>query len=120
MKKITATLIAGLFATAAFAQTPATPATPDAQANVDAKTPKAAFVDNKDLKAGAQTDGKLVKKISKADAKAAAKADKAAEAKADSKAAVKADAKLPAEAHTGTHGAHGSTTTTTATTATTK
>ena len=113
MKKITATLIAGLFATAAFAQTPATPATPAAQADVDAKTPKAAFVDNKDLKAGAQTDGKLVKKISKADAKAAAKADKAAEAKADSKdskAAVKADAKLPAEAHTG---AHGSTTATT-------
>jgi hypothetical protein len=127
MKKITAALIAGLFATAAFAQTtttaatPATPAvsaTPAAQASVDAKTPKAAFVDNKDLKASTQTDGKLVKKVSKADAKAAAKAEKAKDAaKADAKAEVKADPKAetkvpgkssikpPAEAHTGTHGA---------------
>ena len=101
MKKITATLIAGLFATAAFAQTPSTPsssAAPAAQAGVDAKTPKAAFVDNKDLKASTQTDGKLVKKVSKADAKAAAKADK------DAKAAAKAENK--SEVQAGTHGAH--------------
>ena len=93
MKKITATLIAGLFASAAFAQTPSTPASPAApaaHASTDAKTPKAAFVDNKDLKGSTHTDGKLVKKVSKADAKAVAKADK------DAKAAAKAD----------THGAH--------------
>ena len=116
MKKITAALIAGLFATAAFAQTtttPATPAvsaTPAVQASVDAKTPKAAFVDNKDLKASTQTDGKLVKKVSKADAKAAAKAEKAkdaaeADAKVDTKVQGKSSIKPPAEAHTGTHGA---------------
>jgi hypothetical protein len=103
MKKIVATLIAGLFATVAVAQTPATPATsatPAAQASTDAKTPKAAFVDNKDLKASTQTDGKLVKKVSKADAKAVAKADK--EAKDAAKAEGKAGAKAPAD----THGAH--------------
>ena len=107
MKKITATLITGLFVTVTFAQTPATPATsatPAAQASTDAKTPKAAFVDNKDLKASTQTDGKLVKKVSKADAKAAAKADK--DAKAAAKAAGKTDVKASADAPAGTHGAH--------------
>jgi hypothetical protein len=111
MKKISATLIAGLFASVAFAQTPTTPsssATPAAQASTDTKTPKAAFVDNKDLKASTQTDGKLVKKVSKADAKAAAKADKDAKAaaKADSKGAVKADVKAPVDVQAGNHGAH--------------
>jgi hypothetical protein len=103
MKKIVATLIASLFATVAVAQTAATPATsatPAAQASTDTKTPKAAFVDNKDLKASTQTDGKLVKKVSKADAKAVAKADK--EAKAAAKAEGKADVKAPAD----THGEH--------------
>lgn len=110
MKKITATLIASLFATAAFAQTPATPATPAssttaaAHASTDVKTPKAAFVDNKDLKATTQTDGKLVKKVNKAEAAAVAKADK--EAKAAAKAAGKADMKASAETPAGTHGAH--------------
>ena len=114
MKKITATLIASLFASVAFAQTPTTPATPAtsatpaAQANMDTKTPKAAFVDNKDLKGSTQTDGKLVKKVSKADAKAVAKADKDAKAaaKADSKGAVKADVKAPVEVQAANHGTH--------------
>ena len=107
MKKIIATLIASLFATAAFAQTPAAPATsatPAAQASTDTKTPKAAFVDNKELKGTTQTDGKLVKKVSKADAKAVAKADK--DAKAAAKAAGKADMKTAVDAPAGTHGAH--------------
>ncbi len=52
MKKITATLIAGLFATAAFAQTPAA-ATTKGAVQADAKT--AVLVNNKDLKAGAAT-----------------------------------------------------------------
>lgn len=52
MKKMTATLIAGLFATAAFAQTPAASTTKPA-AQADAKT--AVLVSNKDLKAGAAT-----------------------------------------------------------------
>ena len=95
MKKITVTLIAGLFATAAFAQTPAastSSATPEAQVTTDTKTPKAAFVPNENLKGSTQTDGKLVKKVSKADAKAVAQADKEAEAtaKAESKDDVKA------------------------------
>jgi hypothetical protein len=95
VKKITVTLIAGLFATAAFAQTPAThssSATPEAHATTDTKTPKAAFVPNENLKASTQTDGKLIKKVNKADAKAVAQADKEAKAtaKADSKDDVKA------------------------------
>lgn len=111
MKKIVATLIVGLSATVAFAQTPATSATsstPAAQASTDAKTPKAAFVDNKDLKASTQTDGKLIKKVSKADAKAVAKADKEAKAaaNAEDKGAVKSDVKAPADAQANTHGAH--------------
>ena len=68
MKKLTVTLIAGLFATAAFAQTPAThspSATSEAHATTDTKTPKAAFVPNENLKGSTQTDGKLVKKVSK-------------------------------------------------------
>ena len=94
MKKITVTLIAGLFATAAFAQTPAThssSATPEAHATTDTKTPKAAFVPNENLKASTQTDGKLIKKVNKADAKAVAQADK--EAKATAKAESKDDVK---------------------------
>ncbi len=107
MQKITATLIASLFATAAFAQTPATPAS-SATASTDVKTPKAAFVDNKDLKATTQTDGKLVKKVNKAEAAAVAKADKEAKvaAKAAGKADVKADVKASAETPAGAHGAH--------------
>lgn len=94
MKKITVTLIAGLFATAAFAQTPAastSSATSEAHATTDTKTPKAAFVPNENLKGSTQTDGKLVKKVSKDDAKAVAQADK--EAKATAKAESKGDVK---------------------------
>jgi len=95
MKKITLTLIAGLFATAAFAQTPAastSSATSEAHATTDTKTPKAAFVANEKLKGSTQTDGKLVKKVDKVDAKAVAQADKEAKAtaKAESKGEVKA------------------------------
>jgi len=94
MKKITLTLITGLFATAAFAQTPAThssSATSEAHATTDTKTPKAAFVPNENLKGSTQTDGKLVKKVSKDDAKAVAQADKEAKAmaKTESKGTVK-------------------------------
>jgi len=88
MKKLTVTLIAGLFATAAFAQTPATS---EAHATTDTKTPKAAFVPNENLKGSTQTNGKLVKKVSKDDAKAVAQADK--EAKATAKAESKGDVK---------------------------
>ena len=94
MKKLTVTLIAGLFATAAFAQTPATStssATSEAHGTTDTKTPKAAFVPNENLKGSTQTDGKLVKKVSKDDAKAVAQADK--EAKATAKAESKDDVK---------------------------
>jgi len=110
MKKITATLIAGLFATAAFAQTTTTPA---AQ-STDAKT--GVLVENKDLKEGAKTDGKVVREATKADTKAAKAAAKDTKAKAgskDSKSAVKADVKAPVEVqageHAGTLNAHGST-----------
>jgi len=94
MKKLTVTLIAGLFATAAFAQTPATSTsstTTEAHASTDTKTPKAAFVANENLKGSTQTDGKLVKKVSKVDAKAVAQADK--EAKAAAKTESKGDVK---------------------------
>jgi len=94
MKKLTVTLIAGLFATAAFAQTPATStssATSEAHGTTDTKTPKAAFVPNENLKGSTQTDGKLVKKVSKDDAKAVTQADK--EAKATAKAESKGDVK---------------------------
>ncbi len=64
MKKVTATLIAGLFATAAFAQPPATPASPVAQADgKDAKT--AVLVENKEVKA----DAKEAKDAAKAETK---------------------------------------------------
>jgi hypothetical protein len=52
---------------------------------------KAAFVPNENLKGSTQTDGKLVKKVSKDDAKAVAQADK--EAKATAKAESKGDVK---------------------------
>ena len=48
MKKTIATLIAGLFASAAFAQAPATPVAKANTGKMDAKT--AVLVDNKDVK----------------------------------------------------------------------
>ena len=82
---ITATLIAGLFATAAFAQTPAAPA-----ASVPAKAEAA------HTKAVAKAEAKETKAVVKADAKEAAVA---ADAKADV-ASAKADAKVTkAKAH---------------------
>lgn len=79
MKKVTATLIAGLFATAAFAQTPAAPASAVAQADgKDAKT--AVLVDSKEVKA----DAKEAKDAAKAESK---------------------DAKASADVKAGTHGA---------------
>lgn len=112
MKKITATLIAGLFATTAFAQVPDSPV---AKTNVETKDAKTAvLVDTKearaDLKAttkeaqkAATTDAKakVVAKTDTKDAKAAVKAD----AK-DAKAELKADAKVGTEAHPENHGAH--------------
>ena len=94
MKKITATLIAGLFATAAFAQTTTAPAPTKAEVKADAKEAKADLkADTKDAKATLKADTK--------DAKAAAKAD--------GKTPVKSNVKPPAEVsttgHTGTHGA---------------
>ncbi len=80
MKKVIATLIAGLFATAAFAQTPAAPAKAEA----------------KHTKEVAKAEAKETKAVVKADAKEAAVA---ADAKADV-ASAKADASATkAKAH---------------------
>jgi len=94
MKKITATLIAGLFATAAFAQTTTAPAPTKAEVKADAKEAKADLkADTKDAKATLKADTK--------DAKAAAKAD----GKTPVKSSVKPPAEVSTTTHTGTHGA---------------
>jgi hypothetical protein len=87
MKKITATLIAGLFATAAFAQTPATSTTKPV-VHADSKT--AVLVSNKDMKAGAAADTKVVTQSVKTETMPTAVVK--AETK-DVKTAVKADTK---------------------------
>jgi hypothetical protein len=117
MSKIVATLIAGLFATSAFAaqSTATAPASTTHAAKVDAKADKdMAKADAKEAKAAAKADAKVEKKeaeansdvaVAKADAnKSKAKAHKkAAKAKADAsadKAAEHADQKADAAAHT--------------------
>jgi len=105
MKKITAALIAGLFATAAFAQTTTTPAPTKAEVKADAKEAKAELkADTKDAKATLKADTKEAKETLKADTR-----DAKAAAKADGKTPVKSSVKPPAEVsttgHAGTHGA---------------
>ena len=97
MKKITATLIAGLFATAAFAQTTTAPAPTKAEVKADAKEAKA------DLKADTK-DARETLKADTKDAKAAAQAD----GKTPVKSSVKPPAEVSTTTHTGTAGAtHG-------------
>ena len=99
MKKITATLIAGLFATAAFAQTTTTaPAPTKAEVKADAKEAKAEVkADAKDAKATLKADTKDAKETLKADTK---------DAKTTlGKSSVKAQAEVSTTAHAGTHGA---------------
>lgn len=110
MKKITATLIAGLFATAAFAQTTTTAPVPTkAEVKADTKEAKAEVkADAKDAKATLKADTKQAKDTIKADtkdAKAAIKAD-AKDAKTTAgKSSIHPPAEVSATGHTGTHGA---------------
>jgi hypothetical protein len=84
MNKVIATLIAGLFASAAFAQTPAPTAAAGVGAKIEAKQDKAvAKAEAKDDKTAVKAEAKESKQVAKAEAK---------EAKADVKFA-KADAK---------------------------
>jgi hypothetical protein len=72
MKKTIAALIAGLFATAAFAQTPAVTTPPPAVAKVEAKQEKQEAKANvKATKAAAKADVKLAKQNAKAEVKEA-------------------------------------------------
>jgi hypothetical protein len=79
MSKLLATLVAGLFSAAVFAQaTPATPATPAAPAKAEAKAEK------KEEKKAAKAE-KKAKKADKKDAKAEVKAEAKAEKKEEAK-----------------------------------
>jgi hypothetical protein len=100
MKKITATLIAGLFATAAFAQTTTTaPAPTKAEVKADAKEAKAEVkADAKDAKATLKADTKEAKAAVKADTK---------EAKPMGKSSIHPPAEPSTTGHTGHTGTHG-------------
>jgi hypothetical protein len=92
MKKVIATLIAGLFASAAFAQTPATPATPAAPAAEASQPVKATIKPEADIaKAGKTEDGTKTAKAEPKHKKAKShkKAQKAAPAAEGSSADVK-------------------------------
>ena len=103
MKKITATLIAGLFATAAFAQTTTAPAPTKAEVKADAKEAKAEVkADAKDAKATVKADTKEAKAAVKADAKESKAAVKA-HAKDAATGATKSNLKPPAEVSTTSH-----------------
>jgi hypothetical protein len=99
MNQLLAVLVAGLFATSAFAQAPTIPATPSSAASktvkVDAKTD--VKTDAKELKTGASADVKVTKTEADAKKTKAKASHKAAAEKGDAHAAAaKADVKVAA------------------------
>jgi hypothetical protein len=100
MNKVIATLIAGLFATAAFAQTPAATA-PVAPTKAEAKHDKTVVkAEAKEAATVAKADAKEAKTVAKAEVKetkAAVKAETNTSVKADTKEAVKAEVKADAK-----------------------